>query len=93
MPQRAAKYLHRKCRREACRKWSLFRLGDQRPTECTFCGAPFGKLEVGLDVQDANTRDPAEPVRIAPGQASAVRLDPVKPGDFEYVGPAREEDR
>jgi hypothetical protein len=90
MPQKATKYLHRKCRRAACSKWSLFRGDDPKSDACTFCGHPFGKLFIGLDVQDQTTAQP-EPM-LRPGDAKpvpAVKLDAVKPGDFEYVDPKR----
>lgn len=92
MPQKATKYLHRKCRREACGKWSVFRAGDPEPDACTFCGHPFGKLAVGLDVQDAKTGDPeitGRDAREAP-TVPAMKLPAVKPGDFEYVDPKAE---
>lgn len=86
MPQKAAKYLHRKCRREACSKWSLFRASDPRPVACTFCQAPYGPLELGMDVQDATTSEPDLKGRDAP-QKPLTKLPDVRPGDFEYVPP------
>jgi hypothetical protein len=90
MPQKAAKYLHRKCRREACGKWSLFRADDRKTAECVFCGNPFGRLEVGLDVQDTTTAQPEPMLRVGDAKPlPAVKLPDVKPGDFEYVDPKR----
>lgn len=85
MPQKAAKYLHRKCRREPCSKWSVFRADDPSPDACTFCRAPFGRLEVGLDVQDGRVSDPVD--RREARSIPATKLPDVKPGDFEYVDP------
>lgn len=86
MPQKAAKYLHRKCRREACSKWSLFRATDRRADACVFCGAAYGRLEVGLDVQSQSPTEPIERPREAPS-IPAAKLPDVHPGDFEYVPP------
>lgn len=86
MPQKAAKYLHRKCRRSACSKWSLFRVSDPQTDACTFCAAPYGRLEVGLDVQSQSASEPADPNREA-RSIPAAKLPDVKPGDFEYVDP------
>ena len=91
MPQKATKFLHRKCRRAACSKWSLFRLGDRRTAECTFCGAPYGRLEVGLDVQDSSRSEPDAWGPREKRPEPAMKLEDTKPGDFEYVSPAKEE--
>lgn len=88
MPQKAAKYLHRKCRREACSKWSVFRVSDRRTDRCTFCSAEFGRLEVGMDVQDGKISEPVD--RTAKREAPSIpaaKLPDVAPGDFEYVDP------
>lgn len=43
-----AKYLYRKCRREACSKWSAF--AQESPGQsCPHCRAAYGRLELGLD--------------------------------------------
>ena len=88
MAQKAASYLHRKCRRAACSKWTLFRANDPDPSRCSFCGAEYGKLAVGFDVQDASKGDPEIIGRDA-RSAPAMKLPDVKPGDFEYVDPER----
>lgn len=86
MPQQAAKYLHRKCRREACSKWTCFRATDRSTGACSFCGAEYGRLAVGLDVQSKSATEPVEQPREAPS-VPAMKLPDVKPGDFEYVDP------
>lgn len=81
-----AKYLHRKCRE--CLKWSVFPAGDAA-SRCGFCGGLYGKLTLGLDVQDAKTGDPEITGRDA-RSIPATELPDVQPGDFEYVDPTRE---
>ena len=82
MPQPATKYLHRKCRREACARWTAFRSTDRKTDACSFCGAPYGRLEVGLDVQSQSASEPVEKRREAPS-IPAANLPDLKPGDFE----------
>ena len=42
----------RKCRNVACAKRSVF-AGNVPHDKCRWCGTPYGKLELGLDVVTA----------------------------------------
>lgn len=71
----------RKCR--SCGKWAL---NDGKPDEkCPSCRAPFGKIELGMDV----LRDPgaeAVPTKVpkSQGYKEATKLPAPKPGEFGY---------
>jgi len=86
MPQPPARYLHRRCRREACANWSRFPAGDRRTDRCPFCGYPFGRLTLGLDVQDRSEGDPVDTTYGKGAQLlSFPKPSDPQPGSFEYV--------
>lgn len=51
-------YLHRRCRRETCSKWSVFGPTDTLTDLCTHCQEPYGKIEVGLDYESTSLSEP-----------------------------------
>jgi len=69
--------LDRKCRSEACGKWSSFKPGD-RAVVCPWCATPYGKLELGNDVHRYS--QPSAPRMKA--QPKIIVVDPPKPGEF-----------
>jgi hypothetical protein len=67
----------RKCRSETCGKWSNFE-PMQIGRTCTFCGADYGPITLGLDVELHST-----PERAAPrAQARAMIVPKPRKGEF-----------
>jgi hypothetical protein len=71
----------RKCRSEACAKWSEFPKDDPARA-CTFCGAEYGKITLGLDVILTTSTSKYPGGKASKAQTQATSVPRPKPGEF-----------
>lgn len=73
--------VERKCRSEACGKWTFFPTGDPAKA-CSFCGAEYGHVSLGMDVLVKNSPKP----RHLKAQSEATSIPRPKPGEIGWRG-------
>lgn len=73
----------RQCRK--CLKWTAFSGGLNKAQSCSFCGANYGALVLGMDVPREKSKGESSPK----DQMRAPVASDFKPGDYGYVDPKR----
>lgn len=75
------KGVDRKCRSEACGRWSVFPQDDPA-AECTFCGERYGHITLGMDVIRHGTTSKYPAGKADKAQLQVTKLAAPKRGEF-----------